>query len=627
MVIKLEETYKLTRLAVMRQLRLNQRQIRHTMELLDRRDILERREHQGITDTLNETRQILMTGDKDGSRYISERRYQEILQTRLYASAPGRDAFHITTLGDLVKAKHYLRSSGHNPKLLDSNWEDAFESDRIFSRPTKSESRTQTVNDPMSSASTIVISSEKSLADNAPAEPDMEVPLRVQHYHPPSFPFLSSTEVSRQRALAERNQEKESNGGFLTLPAITISRQRIPTDEPTTSTRSYTQRNSPDLIETSAAAASAPHSSNLIQLPSRTSDVHPPEPNKCLHPTVPDQRPFFSADPQFTHSNTREPSLKGMVPTNETLQSSTRHKCSAFRGRIEPLSPKRVRIKEGEKTLMGQPGAATSTRGIYQVSYSQEVQPSVPVPVPNWLPQLPKFENPALAPSKPAKFNTVFRASAISSNAKAMMPRSANSTRSPRTTHAMAKIALGSNVEKARKPAKLTTTKLEVPRPPSPSVFESIAKVAKVPRATSPMYTSVPMATMLNQISTATTTANASSLSTTVSQASKKFGDVLGTSRAATETWSSDLFSMPGITPNSITVGGGMSNISTTAQKISMPAVVPTFSQPVLPASASDPPSSKPATATGPVPSSTAALKKTRRPPAKSKVMGSKGID
>ena len=577
----------------MRQLRLNQRQIRHTMELLDQRDILERREHQGITDTLNETRQILMTGDKDGSRYISERRYQEILQTRLYGSAPGRDAFHITTLRDLVKAKHYLRRSGHDPKLLDSNWEDAFKSDRTLSRPTTPESRTPTLDDPMSSASTIVISSEKSSADNAPAEQDMDVPLLVQHYHPPYFPFVSPTEVS--------------SGGFLTLPAITISRQRIPTDEPTISTRSQTQRNSANFTETSAAAASAPHSSNLIQLPSRTSDVHPPEPNKYLHPTVPDPRQNFSADPQFAHSNTREPSLQGMVPTSETLQSSTRHKCSAFRGRSEPLSPKRVRIKEGEKILMGQPGAATSTRGTDQVSYSQVVQPSLPVP--NWLPQLPKFDNPALPPSKPVKLNTVFRASAISSNAKAMMPRSANSIRPPRTTHTMAKMALSSNVEKARKPAKLTTTKLEVPRRLSPPALESIAKAAKAPKApsaSSPMHTSVPTATMLTQISTATTTANAS-LSTTVSQASKKFGDVFGASTTATEIRPSDLFLMPGITSNSITTGG-ISNISITAQKISMPAV-PTFSQPALPASASAP-SSKPAKATGPAPSSTAALKK-----------------
>lgn len=605
----------------MRQLRLNQRQIRHTMELLDRRDILERREHQGITDTLNETRRILMTGDKDGSRYISERRYREILQTRLYGPAQGREEFHITTLRDLAKAKRYLRNSGHDPQLLDSNWEDAFKNDRISSRSRKSESRKPTVDDRIASASTISLSSEKSSADNAPAEPDMEVPLPVQHYHPPSSPFVSSAQVSRQRALAERNQEKESNGGFLSLPAITISRPRIPTDEPTTSTRSQTQRNSPNSVENFAAATSAPHSSNLLQLPSRTSNVHPPEPNKYLHPTLPDQRQIFSAYKQFTHSNTREPSPQGMMPTNETLQPSTRNKCSAFRGRSEPLSPERVRIKEGEKTLMGQPGAATFTRGIDQVSYPQVVQPSVPVS--DWMPQLPKFDNPALpTSSKPVKLNTAFQASEISANAKAMMPRSANSTRPPRTTHTMAKMALSSNVENARKQAKLTTTtKLEVPRPQSAPAFESIAKAAKAPSAISPGHTSVPTATILTQISTATTPANAP-LSTTVSQASKKFGDMLGKSTTATETRPSDLFSMPGITPNSITPGG-ISNISITAQKKPMPAV-PTVSQPALPTSASAAPS-KATTATGPIPASAATQKKTRRAPAKSKVMGFEG--
>lgn len=606
----------------MRQLRLNQRQIRHTMELLDRRDILERREHQGITDTLNETRRILMTGDKDGSRYISERRYREILQTRLYGSAQGRDEFHITTLRDLAKAKHYLRNFGLDPKLLDSNWEDAFKNDRISSTPTKSESRTPTVDDHMSSASTISISSEKSSADNATAEPDMEVPLLVHHYHPSSFPFVSSAEVSRQRTLAERNQEKESNGGLLSLPAITISRPRTPTDEPTTSTRNQTQGYSPDLIETFTAAASAPHSSKLLKLPSRTSDVHPPEPPKYLHPTLPDQRQIFSAYPQFTHSNTREPSPKGMMPRNETLQSSMGRKCSGFRGRSEPLSPKRVRIKEGENTLMGQPGVATSTRDIDQVAYSQVVQS--PVPVSNWMPQLPKFDNPALPPSSTVKLNTALRASAISSNVKAMMPRSANLTRPPRTTNTMAKMALSSNVEKARKPAELTTTKLEVPRSQSAPAFESISKAATAPSATSTMYTSVPTATMVTQISTATTTAPVpnASLSTTVSQAFKKSGDVLGTPTPATGTRPSDLFPMPGITANSITAGGIL-NISITAQKKPMPAV-PTLSQPALPTSASAPPS-KLTTAVGPTPSSTAAQKKTRRAPAKSKVMGVEG--
>lgn len=590
----------------MRQLRLNQRQIRHTMELLDRRDILERREHQGVTDTLNETRQILMTGDKDGSRYISERRYREILQTRLYGSAQGRDEFHITTVRDLAKAKHYFKNSGHDPKLLDSNWEHAFESDRMSLKSTKSKSRTLTVDDQMSSASTISISSmEKPSADNAPAEPDMEVPLPVQHYHPPSFPFVSSAEVSRQRTLAERNQEKESNGGFLSVPAIIISRPRIPTDEATASTRNQTQVNSPDLIETFVAAASATYSSNLLPLPSRTSDVHPPESPKYLHPTLPDQRQIFPAYPQSAHGNTHKPSTKGMMPINEKLQSSTRRKCSAFRGRSEPLSPKRVRIKEGENTLMDQPEDVTYNRAIDQVAYLQVVQPSVPVS--NWMPQLPKFDNPALPPSsKPVKLNTAFRASAISSNVKVMMPRSANSTRPPRTTHTMAKMALSSNVEKARKPAKLTTTKLEASN------------------ATSPMYTSAPTATMVTQDITASMMApvHNASLSTTVSQAFKKLGAALGTSTTTNGTGPSDLLPMPRITPNSITAAG-FSNISITAQEKPIPAV-PTFSQPALPKSASAP-SSKSMTAAGPIPSSArtpTTQKKTRRASAKSKVIG-----
>lgn len=604
----------------MRQLRLNQRQIRQTMELLDRRDILERSEHQGIRDTLNETRRILMTGDKDGSRYISERRYREILQTRLYDSVQGRDEFYITSLKDLSKAKRYFKNSGHDPKLLDSNWEDAFESDRIFSPPARSESRTPTVDDQMPSASTISIASEKnSSADNAPGKKDMEIPFPLQHYYPPTFPFVSSAEVSRQPTLAERNQKKESNRGLLSVPAITISRPRIPTDEPTTSTKNQTQENSPELRETFAAAASATHSSNLLQLPSGTSDVHPSKPPNYLHPTLPDQRHISSVYPESAHSNTREPSTKDIIPTNETLQLSTRRKCSAFRGRSEPLSLKRTRIEEGENTLMDQPGAATSNRGIDQVEYPQAVQPSVPVS--NWMPQLPKFDNPALPPSsKPCKLDTAFRASAISSNVNAMMPRSANSSRPPRTTHTMAKMALSSNVEKAQKPAKLTATKLEAPRPQSAPAFESIAKVAKVPSATSPMYPLTPTTTMVTQDSTTTMLApmpNAS-LSITVSQAFMQLGDALGTSG----TVPSDLLPMPGNTPNSITVGG-ISNTSITGPKKPMQAVS-TLSQPDLPTLASAPPS-KSMTATGPISSSTktpALQKTTRRAPAKSKVGG-----
>lgn len=608
----------------MRQLRLNPRQIRHTMELLDRRDLLKRKEHQGVKDTLNETRRILMTGDKDGSRYISERRYREILQTRLYGSAQGRDEFYITTLRDLAKAKRYFMNYGHDPKLLDSNWEGAFESDRMSSASAESESRTPSVDDQMPSASTISISlEEKRSADNAPAEPDMGVPLSVQHYHPPSFPFVSSAEVSRQRTLVERKQEKESNRGLLSIPAITISRPRIPTDEPTTSTRNQTQGNSPDLIETFAAAASATHSSNLLQLPSRTSDIHPPEPPKYLHPTLRDQRQIFSAYPQSAHSNTREPSSKEMMATNETLQSSTRRKCSALRGHSESLSPERVRIKEGENTLMDQPGAATFNKGINQVAYPQVLQPSVPVS--NWMPQLPKFDNPALPPSsKSIKVNTAFRASAISSDVNVMMPRSANSVRPPRTTHTMAKMALSSNFEKARKPAKLTATKLEAPRLQSAPAFESIAKTAKAPGATPPMYRSAPTATMVTQDSTATTTAPlpTASLSTTVSQAFTKFEDPLGTSKSATGTGPSDLLPMSGITPNSIT-GGGVSNTSITAQKKLMPGL-PTLSQQALPTSASAHPS-KSMTAAGPILSSIktpAVQKKARRAPAKSIVNG-----
>lgn len=624
MVIKLEETYKVKRLAAMRQLRLDQRQIRQTMELLDRRDILEKREHQGVTDTLNESRQILMTGDKDGSRYISEERYREILQTRLYDPVQGRDQFHITTLRDLAKAKRYFRNSGHDPKLLDANWEDAFEGDRMLSTSAKSKSKSPSVGDQMSSASTISISSEeKSLAGNAPAEPDMEVPLPAQHYYPPPLPFVSAAKVSRKGTPAERIQEKESKKGFLSVPAITISRCQIPADDPTISTRNQTQGNSPELIETFAVAASAIHSSNLLQLPSRISNLPPHEPLQSLRRTLPNQRQIFSAYSEPIHSNRRESSPIRMVPTKETLQPSMRRKCSAIRGLSEPPSPKRVRIKEGDNLLMDQPGATASNRGINRVAYPQVVQPSVPVP--NWMPELPKFDNPALpTSSKPAKPNAAFRAAAISSDAKVMMPRSANSTRPPPATHTMAKMAVSCNVEKARKPATVTATQLEVPRPQSEPASESIIKAAKAQIVTSSTYISAPTATMVPQNSTATTTAPVPNaiFSTTVSQASKKHGDALGTSTTATGTGPSDFLPIPGTTPNSITADE-VSNTSITAQKKLIPSV-PTLSKPALPTSASAPPS-KSIAASGPnLPSAKtpAVQKKTRRVPAKRKVKG-----
>lgn len=607
----------------MRQLRLNQRQIRHTMELLDRRDRLEKREHQGVTDTLNETRQILMTGDKGGSRYISEERYREILQTRLYGPAQGRDQFHITTLRDLAKAKRYFGNSGHDPKLLDVSWEDAFEGDRMSSTSTKSESKSPSAGDQMSSASTISISSkEKSSAGHVPPEPDMEVPLPVQQHYPPPLPFVSPAEVSRKRTLAEQTQEKESKKRFLSVPAITISRSQIPTNDPTISTRNQTQGNSPDFIETFAAASNATPSSNLLQLPSPTSDL-PPEPPQSLRPTLPNRRPIFSSYSEPVHSDTREPSPRRVMRTKETLQSSTKRKCSPIRGLSEPPSPKRLRIKEGESPVMDQPGATASNRGINKVAYPQVVQPSVPVS--NWMPELPKFDNPALpTSSKPAKLNAAFRASAMSSDAKVMMPRSANSTRPPPATQTMAKMALSSNVEKARKPATVKATQLQPPRPQSEPAFESIIKAVKASSANSSVYTSAPTVTMVPQVSTATTTAlvpNAK-FSKTVIQAFKKLGDGLRTSTTATGTGPNDSLLIPGNTPNSITAGE-VSGTSITVQKNLMP-VVPTLSEPALPTYASTSPS-KSIAASGPNPSSAktpAVQRKTRRAPAKRKVKG-----
>lgn len=624
MVIKLEETYKVKRLAAMRQLQLNQRQIRHTMELLDRRDILEKREHKGVTDTLDETRQILMTGDKDGSRYISEERYREILQTRLYGPAQGRDQFHITTLRDLAKAKRYFRNSGHDPKLLDANWEDAFEGDRMSSTSAKSESKSPSVGDQRSSASTISISSEeKSSAGDVSAEPDMDPTLRVHHYYPLLPPFVRPAGVGKERNLAQRIQENESKKGFLSVPAIDISRSRIPAEDTTISTRNHPQGNSPNLIHTFAAAASATHSSNLLQLPSRTSGLHPPHPPQPLRPTLPDQGQIFSASSEPVRSSTREPSPKRIMRRTETLQSSTRRKCSANRCLSEPPSPKRARIKEGENPLMDQPGAAASNREINKVACPRVVQPSVPVS--NWMPELPKFDNPALpTSSKPAKVNAAFRASAISSNATVMMPTSANSTRPPSATHTMAKLALSSNAEMAQKLATVAATQLETPRPQSEPAFESIVKAAKAKSATSSMYTMVPTATMFTQDSTATTTAPAPNvtLSTPVSQAAKKLGDTPGTSTDATGTRPGVLLSIPGTTPNSITAGE-VSDTFITAQQKLMPAVL-TLSKPALPTSVSAP-QSKPTAASGPNPSSAktpAVQKKTGRAPAKRKVKG-----
>lgn len=300
-----------------------------------------------------------------------------------------------------------------------------------------------------------------------------------------------------------------------------------------------------------------------------------------------------------------------------------RRKCSAIRGLSEPPSPKRVRIKEGENLLMDQPGATASNRGINRVAYPQVVQPSVPVP--NWMPELPKFDNPALpTSSKPAKPNAAFRAAAISSDAKVMMPRSANSTRPPPATHTMAKMAVSSNVEKARKTATVTATQLEVPRPQSEPASESIIKAAKAQIVTSSTYISAPTATMVPQNSTATTTAPVPNaiFSTTVSQASKKHGDALGTSTTATGTGPSDFLPIPGTTPNSITADE-VSNTSITAQKKLIPPV-PTLSKPALPTSASAPPS-KSIAASGPnlLSAKTPAVqKKTRRAPAKRKVKG-----
>lgn len=96
------------------------------------------------------------------------------------------------------------------------------------------------------------------------------------------------------------------------------------------------------------------------------------------------------------------------------------------------------------------------------------VQPSVPVST--WILQLLKVDTSAKPSiSKSGKLDTAFRASAISSNDQAMLPRSANSTRLPPTIYTMA--PLSSNVKKAQKPAQLIAIRLEAPRPQSAPAF------------------------------------------------------------------------------------------------------------------------------------------------------------
>lgn len=529
------------RLAAMRQLRLNQRQVRDTMELLDQRDMLEKREDQGVADTLNETRQILMTGDTDRSRYISAERYRQILQGRLYSPAQGRDRFHITTLKDLAEAKRYFRNSGHDPKLLDANWENAFEDESMSSTFAQSEPNSPSI-----------FSVENTSAVGVSAEPDMEVTLPAQRYFPPLLPSVRQAEVGQKRTLAERIQEIESMKGFLRVPAITISRSQIPLEDPTRKTRNQLQGNSPDLMETFANAASTIHSSNLLQIPSRTPELHPPQPLQSLRLTLQDQGEISSTCLEPVHSSTRESSPRIIMRTKETLQLSTIRKCSAIRGLSEPPSPKRVRFKDGENPLIDQPGAAAPNRGeINKVACPQGVQPSEPMS--NWMPELPKFDNPALpTSSKPARLNAAFRASAISSNAKAMMPRSANSTRPPPVALTTADMTPNFNAEKSQDPVTVAATQLETP------VFESIPKATKAESAKSSTNPSIPTATMFSQDSIATTMAPVpnATLSTTVGQTVKKVGEALGTSTNATGTSRpGDLLSIPGTTSNSITAG------------------------------------------------------------------------
>ncbi len=66
---------------------------------------------------------------------------------------------------------------------------------------------------------------------NLPKSSSWEDAFESDRILPPTFPFVSPIEVSKQHALAEQDKEKELNRGFLSVLAITIS-PRISTDVP-----------------------------------------------------------------------------------------------------------------------------------------------------------------------------------------------------------------------------------------------------------------------------------------------------------------------------------------------------------------------------------------------------------
>ena len=106
-----------TREAAADQLGLNSVQKRNGLELLSQRDDIDAMEEARIMNLQNVVHGHLINGNQDGVKHMSQAKYRDLLDEHLYR--PVEIDFHTSCSSELAKAKRYLESHGHDPKLLD----------------------------------------------------------------------------------------------------------------------------------------------------------------------------------------------------------------------------------------------------------------------------------------------------------------------------------------------------------------------------------------------------------------------------------------------------------------------------------------------------------------------------
>ncbi len=200
----------------MQQLRLNFVQKKRMIQLLGRDQELETAKNEGSKTFRDETNRILMTGDDDGSRHISQAKYSELASKYLDRFVQGEGDFHMTTPAELEKAERYFKFCGQDPKLLD-HWANPYDRGTMSPSSTKPKLRTKSLQSTISDRQTSTVSrTDKPPETAARPLPNIRVTMATKSTHPQSVSSSASLAANiggisnePQSALAENATTQE----------------------------------------------------------------------------------------------------------------------------------------------------------------------------------------------------------------------------------------------------------------------------------------------------------------------------------------------------------------------------------------------------------------------------------